>query len=103
MRKASILLIVLGLIVLFIPMGAFAGDYEWWNDDDGDGIPNCLDPDYVAPQDGTGYQYGHGTDDTFESVIGDNVIITGDPVPEGDGIPDQIRLKEKLQDGSCIE
>jgi hypothetical protein len=29
--------------------------YQWLRDDDGDGIPNCLDPDYVKPEDGTGY------------------------------------------------
>jgi hypothetical protein len=27
-------------------------------DDDGDGILNCQDPDYVRPQDGTGKQLG---------------------------------------------
>lgn len=27
-------------------------------DDDGDGIPNGLDPDYVKPKDGTGHQFG---------------------------------------------
>lgn len=29
-------------------------------DADGDGIPNGLDPDYVRPLDGTGYQFTHG-------------------------------------------
>jgi len=30
-------------------------------DADNDGIPNCIDPDWVRPQDGTGYmnRYGH--------------------------------------------
>lgn len=28
-------------------------------DDDGDGIPNGLDPDYVRPEDGTGNQHQH--------------------------------------------
>jgi hypothetical protein len=27
-------------------------------DDDGDGIINCQDPDYVRPMDGTGKQFG---------------------------------------------
>jgi hypothetical protein len=27
-------------------------------DSDGDGIPNCDDPDFVKPQDGTGRQFG---------------------------------------------
>lgn len=29
-------------------------------DADNDGIPNCMDPDWVRPQDGTGYQNRHG-------------------------------------------
>jgi hypothetical protein len=29
-------------------------------DADGDGIPNCVDPDYVPPRDGTGRQLGRG-------------------------------------------
>ena len=29
-------------------------------DDDGDGIPNGLDPDYVRPEEGTGNQYRWG-------------------------------------------
>jgi hypothetical protein len=29
-------------------------------DDDGDGIPNCQDEDWVPPLDGTGHQYKHG-------------------------------------------
>lgn len=30
-------------------------------DADGDGIPNGQDPDYIAPQDGTGYRNGATT------------------------------------------
>ncbi len=29
-------------------------------DADNDGVPNCQDPDWVAPQDGTGYKGGQG-------------------------------------------
>lgn len=29
-------------------------------DEDGDGIPNGLDPDYVKPKDGSGNQFGKG-------------------------------------------
>ena len=35
--------------------------FNWMRDDDGDGIPNCLDPDYVKPEDGTGYGKHKGT------------------------------------------
>ncbi len=33
-------------------------------DDDGDGIPNGLDPDYVKPQDGSGHQFGKKSQNT---------------------------------------
>jgi hypothetical protein len=29
--------------------------YQWLRDDDGDGVPNCQDPDYTKPVNGTGY------------------------------------------------
>jgi hypothetical protein len=37
-----------------------AGPAQQWGsfDDDGDGIPNCQDPDYVRPKDGTGKKLG---------------------------------------------
>ena len=34
--------------------------HKWLRDDDGDGIPNCLDPDYVPPEDGDGNQWKGG-------------------------------------------
>lgn len=36
------------------------GAAQHWGplDDDGDGIPNGQDPDYVKPKDGTGHQFG---------------------------------------------
>lgn len=37
-----------------------AGSTSWWGqmDSDGDGIPNCQDPDFVRPGDGTGRKLG---------------------------------------------
>lgn len=68
----------------------FKNFYQWLRDDDGDGIPNCLDPDYVKPEDGTGYgKLGRAN--------------CGDC----DGDKDQIRLRtrdrEQLKDGSCTQ
>jgi hypothetical protein len=41
--------------------GKGAGSHQYGPfDEDGDGIPNCLDPDYVKPKDGTGNQFGKG-------------------------------------------
>lgn len=64
--------------------------YKWLRDDDGDGIPNCLDPDYLKPEDGTGY-----------GKLGP--ALSGDC----DGDKDQIRLRtrdrDQLKDGSCTQ
>ncbi len=57
MRKVfSVLAVIVAVFVLAAP-SAMAGDffYNWLRDDDGDGIPNCIDGDYVPPEDGTGY------------------------------------------------
>ncbi len=36
------------------------GVNDMMRDADGDGIPNCQDPDWTRPQDGTGYQVRNG-------------------------------------------
>jgi len=36
------------------------GPALWSFDDDGDGIPNCQDPDYVQPKNGSGKKLGQG-------------------------------------------
>ncbi len=72
---------------------AFSYFYQWLRDDDGDGIPNCLDPDYVRPEDGSGYgrlgpSYGTGAGECPG---------TGDC----DGTPDRIRIRDQKRDGTC--
>ena len=66
--------------------------YQWLRDDDGDGIPNCLDPDYVKPEDGSGY-----------GKLGLAVSLDGDK--DKDQAQDQIRLRDQDQykDGSCTD
>jgi len=66
--------------------------YQWLRDSDGDGIPNCLDPDYIRPEDGTGF----GTLDSSLSAAQD-----GDKDQTRD--KDQIRDRDQLKDGSCTE
>ena len=58
--------------------------YQWLRDDDGDGTANCLDSDYVRPEDGTGY-----------GKLG--------PSLSGDPFRDKIRDRDRLRDGSCEE
>jgi hypothetical protein len=62
-----------------------ANAYNWLRDDDGDGIPNCLDDNYVPPLDGTGYGYCGGDEDTYlESGTGFMRDDDGDGTPNGD-------------------
>ncbi len=68
-------LMVVGVLALTAGNGAGTGDKtgtcifvdedgdginDNFRDHDGDGIPNHLDPDWVKPQDGTGYGSGNG-------------------------------------------
>jgi len=34
----------------------FGHYFQWFRDDDGDGIPNGLDDDWIRPKDGDGYK-----------------------------------------------
>jgi len=66
----SRILFVLAVLALVTAIGvpqASAGTgngsahgYKWFQDDDGDGIPNGLDDDWAPPQDGSGFQWKHG-------------------------------------------
>lgn len=89
MRRSTLLMLVLFTATLILPGAVMAGDsnsYNWLRDDDGDGIPNCLDPDWYAPEDGDGYQNQNG-----------KVLETTATVDDaGDG--DYIRLR--LRDGT---
>jgi hypothetical protein len=79
MRKATTIALALMLLLVigsaesmasgpFGPKGdgtgnAFAYFYQWLRDSDGDGVPNGLDPDWVRPEDGTGYGRHNGDGD----------------------------------------
>ena len=105
MKKARIWLFILGLFVAVLGQSAMAETGGWYMDDDGDGIPNCLDPDWYAPEDGTGYQHS-GPPSTTELTT---TTIDGDLGGTGDCTQDmtqdmiQDKLQDKLQDGSCQE
>jgi len=98
MRKLfSILAVMIVVFVLAAP-SVMAGEgnyfkhfYQWLRDDDGDGVPNCIDPDYVRPEDGTGY-----------GKLGP-ALGSGPCGGEGDGVPDRdrIRIRDQKRDGTC--
>lgn len=55
-------------------------------DADGDGVPNCQDPDWAKPQDGTGYQAGKGgAAGEAGAKAGYAYQLTRDD--DGDGVP----------------
>jgi hypothetical protein len=67
----------------------FMNFFQWLRDDDGDGVPNCLDPDYVRPEDGSGY-----------GKLG-QALLSGAQSGDKDQIRDRDRLRERLHDGTC--
>ncbi len=105
MRKFfSILAVMIVVFVLAAPSVMAGGDknrhehsyafkyfHQWFRDDDGDGVPNCIDPDYVRPEDGTGY-----------GKLGP-ALGSGPCGGEGDGVPDRdrIRIRDQKRDGTC--
>ncbi len=65
MKRSILVLSSLVLIALLAASGTASaattptgGGYAYLVDSDGDGIPNCQDPDYTPPLDGTGFQRG---------------------------------------------
>ncbi len=93
MRKIfTVVAVMLAIFVLAAPSVMAGNFYSWLRDDDGDGIPNCLDPDYVRPEDGTGY-----------GKLGPRLsaVQFGDKDQTRD--KDQIRDRDQLKDGSCNE
>ena len=82
--------------------------FKWLRDADGDGIPNCLDPDWVRPRDGTGYQVRNGFGELFgfgpalfgpqnqnqkQYRNGDNKGMHGD----------NLRERSRKRDTTCIQ
>lgn len=73
-------------------------------DADGDGIPNCQDPDWARPQDGSGYKGGAGKGTgtaAVTSAAGAGKAFRLDRDADGDGIPNgQDADWTRPQDGS---
>jgi hypothetical protein len=78
--------------------GKGAAQKSWGSfDDDGDGIINCQDPDYVRPMDGTGKKLGKMHGGQFGKGNGSHnagsVTCTGTGVCDGTGPKGKGRAK----------
>ena len=65
-----------------LALSIITSGYNYVRDDDGDGIPNCVDDDYLPPLDGTGFQFRGGDDESLLYLS--NGWQRDD---DGDGIP----------------
>ena len=70
------------LTVYDLTTSIIGNSYTWLRDDDGDGIPNCLDDDYTPPLDGSGIKFRGGDDGSL--LYSSNGWQRDD---DGDGIP----------------
>jgi hypothetical protein len=90
MGRIAFMLLVLESALLFFPTAAMTGKrYSWMADDDGDGVPNGDDSDYIPLVDGTGHQRQNGKPIIESSLLGG--ILSSD----------WARLQLQLQDGNC--
>jgi len=116
MSRIVVLIAVLVVALMLGAPEASAGDnggyslsFKWFRDDDGDGIPNGQDDDWVAPADGTGYGLRHGCGIVLPGMY---ISTTG----EGNYLRKQKRFRnnrtdnpgdsvmehKRLRDGSCL-
>ena len=122
MRRLSFMFIVIGIFLFIGAQGAMAVEkpanfknylWMWYNDDDGDGIPNCEDPDWFPPEDGTGYKHKHSYH-VDQLMLVTNPNENEDPYsykyhygpdynPKDNGDRIKTKLRLKLKDGSCQE
>jgi hypothetical protein len=101
--------LTLGAPVASADVGTGDGNsFAWFRDDDGDGIPNGMDDDWVRPEDGTGYQLKQRFGLVFAGLFGrsggDGSVYQNQNrerkhQPEAPG--DYLRIHRRLRDGSC--
>lgn len=116
MNRAVFVIALISFALAFGASSASAGnapfygfDYKWLRDDDGDGIPNHLDDDWVPPEDGTGYKMMHGRLIGIPNFFSGFSTAAGDQLRDQDRDRDQDQLREqdrdlirlRLRDESC--
>jgi len=73
------------------------GINDFYRDHDADGIPNCQDPDWTAPKDGTGYK-GSPDDTGFPQVM--NKSMNRNTTWTRNAFRNQVSLASQICDGS---
>ena len=100
--------VTLGSSVASADEGTGGNSFAWFRDNDGDGIPNGMDDDWVRPEDGTGYKLKNrfgflfigpfgGNDDGGYVYQSQNHQRKNQPETPGDCL----RIHLRLHDGSC--
>jgi hypothetical protein len=91
---AVALILVAGMVPAASAASAFGHGFAWFNDDDGDGIPNGQDPDWIRPLDGSGYKFRHG--------LGVTVMPRSGPAASGNTYQHRFQYRHKSGAGTCI-
>lgn len=110
MMLAAVLIVAACTAPPAVAGSAFGHGYAWTNDDDGDGIPNGLDKDWIRPADGTGYKFRHGSGLSLAPKAGPNATGNlfqyrqqyrekrGGGNPAGTCV---LKTRLRVRDGSC--
>ena len=80
----------LGVVPASADNGGRDHSFGWFRDADGDGIPHCLDEDWVRPEDGMGYMLRHG----FGTLLTTAMTAGGDKVRHQHHLQYQKRKKK---------
>jgi hypothetical protein len=108
------IIFILGMVAFVVTLGSSAasagdgsGGFAWLRDNDGDGIPNGMDDDWVRPADGTGYMMKHRFGASF---VGPSGKSNGGYFYQNQNRQrrnpcetrgDCLGIRLRLQDGSC--
>ena len=99
--------VTIGAVTAYADTGSGGNSFAWLRDDDGDGIPNGMDDDWIRPEDGTGYQLKHRFGFVLVGPFGgqaggyayEKEYRQRKNQPDSPG--DCLRIRLELRDGSC--
>jgi len=113
MRRIVLILGILAFVMIFGTTQASAGEgnghsFAWFQDADGDGIPNGMDDDWIRPENGSGFKLHNrfglfGIGAFFGNGDGGKVDSNQYRHRKNnrDGDSDCLNTRLQLRDGSC--